>query len=147
MIRIIGSVENKFTIKRLLTLQFLTKKRIRLALHEAGSENLENIRNLMSEKKTGRIYSIGGLEHQASAPGEAPAIRSGLLKRSLFYTVTSDQFLYIGADTRYAGYLEDGTILMQARPYLRRSAEDKERDTYNTLVKWIIDKDKRVQIL
>lgn len=114
----------------------MTRRKTRLALFEIGRENLLYIRDLFAEKKTGRIYLIKGVEHQASAPGEAPAIRSRELERSLFYNVSGHTYLEYGADADYAGFLEDGTSRMDPRPFLIRAAIDKNRDTYNSLVKF-----------
>ena len=136
MIHLIGHIDNKQVFKRLLRLDIMTKRKRRLALFEIGRENILYIKELMAEKKTGRIYKINGVEHQASAPGEAPAILTGELQRSLFYNVSGSNYLEYGADTEYAGRLEHGDDAIDARPYLIRAAIDKNRESYNTLVKY-----------
>jgi len=136
MITLTGRVSNRKVFLKFLRLEIVTKKKIRNALYEVGQENIQYVRDLMAEKKHGRIYIIRGIEHQASAPGEAPAIRSGRLARSLFYNVRGHRHVEIGANTRYAGFLEKGTDKMEPRPYLRRAAADNQRNNYNSLVKW-----------
>lgn len=78
-------------------------------------------------QKHGKFYRkpkvAGGGFYQASAPGEAPAIRSGNLFRSLkerFPTPLSGELLI---DTPYAAFLEDGTSAMAARPFVRPAIE------------------------
>ena len=73
--------------------------------------------------KTGRIYRYGRRRHQASAPGEYPANRSGVLRRSLGFKVTSFRFMEFGAKAPYAGYLENGTSRMESRTFLEKSVK------------------------
>lgn len=62
----------------------------------------------------GRWYG----NHQASAPGSPPANWSGHLRDSSFTPLTNDAHLPgIMTNALYAGYLEDGTSKMAARPY------------------------------
>lgn len=72
----------------------------------------------MRGRKTGRIYKRGGTVHQASAPGEAPAIDKGTLVNSI--EVGSDgrgkYRLTIGA--KQAEGLEKGTRKVAARRFV-----------------------------
>lgn len=62
----------------------------------------------------GRWYG----SHQASAPGSPPANWSGHLRDSSFTPLTNDAHLPgIMSNAMYAGYLEDGTSKMAARPF------------------------------
>ncbi len=77
-------------------------------------------RSIMDGPKTGRIYRISKtVEHRASAPGEAPANRTGRLVASIVYQVDRQQLhVDITAGTEYARHLEFGTRKMAARPFL-----------------------------
>lgn len=44
------------------------------------------VKKKLTGPRTGRIYIIGGITHQASAPGEPPAAFSGNLRRSITHT-------------------------------------------------------------
>src|SRR5262245_7162584 len=87
-----------------------------------GTEEVRNeaIRLVQSPPKTGRIYTRRGVEHQASAPGEAPATDTGRLVNSIT-TEYDEQNLSgkVSANTEYAEYLEYGTARMDARPFMR----------------------------
>ena len=54
-----------------------------------------------------------------SAPGQPPGVRSGDLRRDWTF-ITSDRVVGISSETNYAGYLENGTYKMAARPYKQR---------------------------
>lgn len=65
--------------------------------------------------KTGIMYG----DHQASAPGEAPATDTGDLARSVKIRRDSDgKTWYVVAGAAYASYLEFGTELMEPRPFM-----------------------------
>ena len=71
--------------------------------------------------KTGREYyrprSVGGGKYRASAKGQAPAIRTGLLFRSWFVTQPSPLEGELKIDTPYAAILE----FEKDRPFVRVS--------------------------
>jgi hypothetical protein len=77
----------------------------------------QTIRTLTTGKRTGRIYTINGRPHQASAAGEAPAKQTGRLSKSVGHNVMTKR-LTVGEIAPYAGYLERGTSRMAARPHL-----------------------------
>ena len=80
------------------------------ALQEIGSEVVREVRRLIKNTpKTGRVYTIKGKQHQASAPWEAPASRTGRLLRSSRFKARNHQEMTVGETAEYAGYLEDGT--------------------------------------
>lgn len=66
--------------------------------------------------KTGRIYTRGEIEHQASAPGEAPATDTGVLASSLYFEQSTKLSATIGSRLAYAYYLEFGTARIAPRP-------------------------------
>lgn len=75
------------------------------------------IKELMAEPKSGRLYQRGTRVHQASAPGEAPAIDSGTLVNAMEpqFPALTKGVLAIFAE--YAAYLEFGTGRIEARPF------------------------------
>lgn len=62
-------------------------------------------------------------EHQASAPGEAPAIDTSNLANSITVEATgpTEVTIHVGAD--YAADLEFGTVHMAARPFVLPAVE------------------------
>lgn len=66
--------------------------------------------------KTGRVYTRGEIEHQASAPGEAPATDTGTLASSVYFERETKLSATIGSRLAYAYYLEFGTARIAMRP-------------------------------
>jgi hypothetical protein len=82
------------------------------------------IKSSMAESKSGAVYRRkGGEKHQASAPGESPAVDSGNLVNSVAIERATLE-ARIGTPTEYARYLEDGTGRMEARPVWERTARE-----------------------
>lgn len=82
----------------------------------------EAVRLIMEGPKTGRIYKRGGVAHQASAPGEAPANDTGRLVNSRTREVIPSALqARLTFRTDYAAYLEFGTIVMEPRPFAAQS--------------------------
>jgi len=72
--------------------------------------------------KTGRIYRRPDIDHQASAPGEAPANDTGhLAKMGRTEYDTPNLTGIVRFSTAYAEGLELGTERVEARPFLRPS--------------------------
>ena len=46
----------------------------------------QNLKNVMQQPKSGRIYRRGRKDHRASAPGQAPAVDTGLLIANVVIT-------------------------------------------------------------
>lgn len=79
-------------------------------LNDVGVEMVDDIR-----------IEIGDLWPPSSDPLTPPHLRTGELQRSINYTIVQAGPLYIlsiAADTEYAGYLENGTDRMIARPFM-----------------------------
>lgn len=74
-----------------------------------------------AQPKSGRFYKVSktGRRHQASAPGQAPAILTGFLTNSILtdFPRATEGVITIGAE--YAEYLERGTRRMAARPFVK----------------------------
>jgi hypothetical protein len=82
-----------------------------------------------SEAKHGVVY--GG--HQASAPGEAPAIDQGVLANSVQSFMDTDTRGGVGVGAEYAPHLELGTSNMEPRPFMAPAAESVKRDFQESL--------------
>lgn len=79
--------------------------------------------------RSGRVYSYRGRKYRASAPGEPPAKRSGMLAKSFRYTSRPmELLLYNNARSQngapYPLFLEEGTSKMSPRPYWTNTIED-----------------------
>lgn len=82
---------------------------------------------ILDGEKTGRIYRRRGVEHQASAPGQAPASDTGRLVQS--GRTSYDKAEVSGTaqwSTDYAEYLEHGTEKMEPRPFARPALANKK---------------------
>ncbi len=90
-------------------------------LVEEGNIIRNNILNEFSRgSKSGIIYKFKSVRHQSSAPGEAPAVRSGELERSVQFDLPTALMLEVGTEGggAYGEYLEEGTRKMKPRPWL-----------------------------
>lgn len=81
-----------------------------------------------SQPKTGVQYRVGGtadnpIMHQASAPGEPPAMDTGALANSGYHMMTGKTEGEIGFTAEYAIPLEMGTVNMRPRPFLVPAVE------------------------
>jgi hypothetical protein len=96
----------------------------------------------MEEPKSGRIYDMGnGRMHQASAPGEAPAVEIGKLSNSIDTAQDGRTKWVTYTDAEYAPELEFGDVdrnlaprpffapaVEQERPNWLRALENLERE-------------------
>lgn len=73
----------------------------------------------MSGPKSGALYG----NHQASAPGESPAIDTGALVNSIGTEMTGPLRGIVYEGMEYAAYLEYGTVHMAARPHMTPAVE------------------------
>jgi hypothetical protein len=91
------------------------------------------IRRSFAEPKSGRMYG----RHQASAPGEAPAIDTGALTNSIQVAMEGDMTAYVFTNMEHGPGLEYGTRKMAARPFMLPAAED-ERPTFEQEMKHLL---------
>lgn len=70
------------------------------------------VKRIQRGPATGRIYG----NHQASAPGEAPASDTGRLASSIDYKREGRMSASVGSDLAYAAMLEFGTTKVEPRP-------------------------------
>ncbi len=83
------------------------------------------IAHMENDPKTGRIYERpGGGTHQASAPGEAPAVDTRNLADSI--EVHAERFgdAVVATDVEYAPVLEFGGVDLAPRPVWAQSADE-----------------------
>ena len=79
-----------------------------------------DIHNQMAESKSGRIY--GG--HQASAPGEAPAVDTGAYTNSIQTDAKQGSLTAtVYTPSEVGPHLEYGTVYMAPRPHFTPAAE------------------------
>lgn len=119
----------------------LFREGIRSALFEIGAENTQQAKKFLYQPpKTGRLYPYKNRIHQASAPGESPASRSGKLARSITYKVRGSYQVEFAATAYYGAWLEEGTKKMLPRPYITRTIKKKSRDNLRSLMKYVQEK-------
>ena len=118
-----SSVEIK---SNLLNLSADVKDEIGKAVMKLALELEADSKSQMAEGKSGRIYERGGSTHQASAPGEAPAIDTGAYVNSIQTTETKDG-AEVGTNMEYGPFLEFGTSRIAKRPHFTPAAERIER--------------------
>lgn len=99
---------------------------------------VRDIRAMMRQPKSGNIYYYRGRRIRASAPGEAPAVRSGKLFRNVV-PIVQNNGMQATIDpqkrgVRYAPWLELGTTRMKPRPYLRPGF-DRRRQAFVTEIR------------
>lgn len=112
------------------------KKAIRNASFDIGKKSQnESRKNILTGKKTGRTYKIGGFVHRASAPGESPANITGSLAKSVDYDVRGHQQTEFGYKKLYGKFLEDGTVNMERRPNLQKVFDGNLQEYINLMVK------------
>lgn len=101
----------------------------------AGLVEAKAVDLITSPPKTGKIYRRRGVEHQASAAGEAPASDTGRLANSGVVELLPDsETARVTFRTEYAVHLELGTKNMEPRPFLFRAADESFDEGYDFLL-------------
>ena len=93
----------------------------------------------MSGPKSGRLYPrSGGRVHQASAPGEAPAVDYGMLANSIQTTFAFGGLTgFASSNMEYATMLEFGTMRKARRPFFGPAANAERGDFVQAMKKII----------
>lgn len=86
------------------------------------------IKNEMSKPKSGQTYGT----HQASAPGEAPAVDTGAYSNDVRAQVQGSRAI-VGTNQEQAAILEYGGETIAARPVWRKAAKMVEQAFINNL--------------
>ena len=87
---------------------------------------------------TGRVYIRGGKRHQASAPGQPPAVDTSRLRTHITHLVQtsgSQVTAYVGTNVEYAKELEFGTSRKAARPFLRPILAERKVELFEQFIK------------
>ena len=138
-----ASTNDKFLLKILIA-ERATNVALTAAWKEVGSLLTNKLQYMIRNgPRTGRVYTFRGRKHQASAPGEVPANRTGRLAESVGYEATAHHTLVFGEEAEYATYLElgtqnrDGSLRMAKRPHLSVAVNEMQTVTMQTLIKFI----------
>lgn len=138
MIEIKEASTNSKNLLKILIAERATNVALTAAWKEAGVIVTNKLRYILRNgPRTGRVYTFRGRKHQASAPGEAPATRTGKLANSVGYLASGHDDLQVGEEAEYAGWLEHGTRKMKARPHLQVAVSETQTQVMNTLIQYI----------
>lgn len=85
---------------------------------------------IMLPPKTGRIYKRGKRDHQASAPGEAPANDYGILVNSIKPRFVRKLEGIVSVTAEYAATLEFGGARVAKRPFLKPATNEQRKQFY-----------------
>jgi HK97 gp10 family phage protein len=92
--------------------------------------------SMSAASHTGLIYG----KHQASAPGETPAVDTGILVNSinteLVSSSASEAWSQVGTGVEYAEWLEFGTSRIEKRPFMRPAYDNNEAKIKDTIRKF-----------
>jgi HK97 gp10 family phage protein len=134
-----ASTNDKFLLKVLIA-ERATNVALTAAWKEVGTLLTNKLQYMIRNgPRTGRVYTFRGRKHQASAPGEVPANRTGRLAKSVGYEATGHHTLQFGEEAEYAGWLENGTKKMAPRPHLSVAVNEMQTVTMQTLIKFIAE--------
>lgn len=111
--------------------------RVRAVIEKTLKDIDETVKESMREEKSGSTYVRGGKVHIASAPGEPPAIDTGMLVNSLFYRMQSDRLGIYGTNELHGLILEFGGRKMAPRPWLK-PALDANRDAFERALEGLL---------
>ena len=81
-----------------------------------------DVKESMNGSKSGRSYRRGDNYHQASAPGQSPAIDTGVLVNSIQHEFPKSLLGVVYTNVHYGPILEYGSIKMAERPFMRPAA-------------------------
>lgn len=111
------------------------------ALDVVGNVLVNQIKVTLSQPGTGRTYG----SHQASAPGEPPAVDTGQLRNSIAAAHGQDEigpYVDVGSNLEKSVYLEFGTSDMDPRPFMRPSIELAAQEMAHALATGIVEAQK-----
>lgn len=138
MISITEASTNSRNLTNILIADRATNMALTAAWKEVGTLVTNKLRYIIRNgPRTGRVYTFRGRKHQASAPGEAPANRTGRLANSVGYEASGHHTLRVGEEAEYAAFLERGTRKMGRRPHLEVAVTETQTITMQTLIKFI----------
>jgi len=129
-----------FNKSNVFNLDQLTKKGIRKGFYFIGRDLVKESRRLINKKPKSGLYYIvneglGGKIlkhprlHKASAPGEAPAVITGKLRKSVTFEVKNYNLLIFGSTIEYGESLENGAGRLRSRPFLYPAILNKNKNS------------------
>ena len=94
-------------------------------VRETAFEVQRRAQESMEGDKSGRIYSKSASHgrHQASSPGEAPAVDTGFLRSSIGVRMTGQTSAEVTVGAEYGAGLEFGTAHILPRPFMVPAAD------------------------
>lgn len=95
---------------------------VRSVIDETCMDLKTDISADMAEAKHGQVYPRPSGDHQASAPGESPAVDHGFLAE-VKHEMLKDDLGLVYEDQDYAPTLEYGTERMAPRPHMAPAAD------------------------
>lgn len=104
-----------------LSVAIRASEAVRQAVDETSIRIRLHIKAKMRDKKSGRFYG----KHQASAPGEFPAVETGNLVSS--WKITKSDLgmkAKIFTEVPYSKFLDEGTRKMAPRPMIKPTATE-----------------------
>ena len=127
------------TIQALYAKEKTLESKIDVAIRSGAVKVLNETQSLMKQStKSGTEYKRGSKTHTSSAPGQAPAVDTGTLVRSIqsLKSIYGDGWL-VGTSIEYGKHLEFGTKNMSARPWLIPALEKHRKAVYTSIQKAI----------
>lgn len=123
MLRFEADHRNKEVFTQLDELDDRTRRGIRQFWFALGKSLTKSFnKSVLAKPRTGRVYKVrrGRVtrRHTASNPGESPANLSGTYRKAVGYQIRGAMEMRFGNSAEYAGFLENGTSKMAARPGL-----------------------------
>ena len=116
-----GGVEVRLVYDHMPTISRSARAKASQIVRDTAMSILLLARHSMMGPKHGKVYQKAGRVHQASAPGEAPAIDLGNLLNSLNAVPVTDLTWRVTVGAEYGLPLESGTVngKIAPRPFLR----------------------------
>ncbi len=109
--------------RKLKTVPAATKRMLRKQIAAAAIAMVTDIKdNMLRQAKTGRVYKVDSVSHQASAPGEYPAVlTTALINGVTFEIISNGMDAVVGTNVMHGVHLEFGTKNVDPRPWLQPS--------------------------
>lgn len=126
-----GTVVVRLTSNRFADLARRLPEEVARICESAARAIETDAKTSMAEAKSGRVYTIGGVDHTASAPGEAPAVETGNLMNSIQTEQDGATRWVVYTNAEYAQHLEYGAPAagIAPRPFFTPAAE-RERSRF-----------------
>lgn len=131
------NIQIRTKFNRIPAIQASVRPMVSRIVRKATLDVEADIKNEMRGPKSGRLYRRGSRTHQASAPGQAPAVDLGQLINSIQVENVTDLTSTIGTSVEYAMPLEFGSRRVAARPVWRPVIE-KHRPSFIAALTFVL---------